>query len=130
MMKLFKHRKVTRLALSGAVLMALFTGCEYEYIQEPELPPITTELKFSTDIVPIFNEKCNNAGCHSAGGIAPDLSPANAFNSLTTGGFINTETPAASELYTVMSTGSMKSFSTAEYNQKVLTWIEQGAKNN
>lgn len=129
-MKLFKHRNVTRFALAGALVMTLLSGCEYEYIQEPELPPITTELKFSTEIIPIFNEKCNTAGCHATGAFAPDLSPANAYNSLSTGGYLNTETPANSLLYTKMSTGSMKSFSTAEYNQKVLTWIEQGAENN
>lgn len=129
-MKRIMHRNVTRLALIGALAMTLLSGCEYEYIQEPELPPITTDLKFSTDIIPIFNEKCNTAGCHNAGGIAPDLSPANAHNALMSGGYINTETPSSSSLYTVMSTGSMKSFSTPEYNQKVLTWIEQGAKNN
>lgn len=129
-MKLFKHRKVTRLALSGALLMALLSGCEYEYIQEPVLPPITTELKFSTEILPIFNEKCNTSGCHATGGIAPDLSPANAYNSLMTGGYVSTEDPSGSVLYHVITTGSMKSFSTAEYNQKILTWIEQGAKNN
>lgn len=129
-MKLFKHRNVTRFALAGALVMTLLSGCEYEYIQEPELPPITTELKFSTEIIPIFNEKCNTPGCHAAGAIPPDLSPANAYNALTTGGYINTESPSSSSLYTVMATGSMKSFSNAEYNQKVLTWIEQGAKNN
>ena len=39
-------------------------------------------VSFSADIQPIFNEGCNNAGCHATGGIAPDLTPANAYADL------------------------------------------------
>jgi len=74
--------------------MALFTGCEYEYIEKPTLPPITTELKFSTDIIPVFNQSCNNAGCHAAGAIPPDLSPANAYSALTRRWLYDTANPS------------------------------------
>lgn len=129
-MKLMKSKKVTRLALAGAILMTLLSGCEYDYMDFPEPPPITTELKFSSDIIPIFNESCNMSGCHSAGAFDPDLSPANAYASLTSRNMIDTVTPANSILYKVMATGSMKSYSTSLQAQTVLTWIQQGAKNN
>lgn len=130
MMKLINSKKVTRLALAGAILMTLLSGCEYDYMDFPEPPPITTELKFSSDIIPIFNESCNMSGCHSAGAFDPDLSPANAYASLNSLNMIDTETPANSILYKAMATGSMKNYSSAIKNQTILTWIQQGAKNN
>lgn len=130
MMKLIKSKKVTRLALAGAILMTLLSGCEYDYMDFPEPPPITTELKFSSDIIPIFNESCNMSGCHSAGAFEPDLSAANAYASLNSLNMIDTAAPSNSIIYKVMATGSMKSYSTPIKAQTVLTWIQQGAKNN
>ncbi len=129
-MDLFKNKKVTRLALAGAFAITLLSGCEYEYIQEPAPEPITTELKFSSDIIPIFNESCNSSSCHGVGAIPPDLSPENAYADLMAGGLIDTENPSNSILYTKMATGSMKQFAKPGQAAKVLAWIEKGAKNN
>jgi hypothetical protein len=95
---------------------------------------ITRPVSFAADIIPIFNKSCNLSGCHSAGGKTPDLTAANAFNSLSSGNFLNTSDPENSELYlwltgkksTPMPVGGINK----DYNALVLAWIKQGAKNN
>lgn len=95
---------------------------------------ITRTVTFNNDIIPIFNSSCNVSGCHSAGGKAPDLSAANAYNSLIGGGYINTDNALASELYMWMTgkrgTPMPVSGVNKDYNALVLAWIKQGAQNN
>lgn len=133
-MRLIKSKKVTRFAFAGALLMTLFTACEYDYILTPPPPPITEEIKFSTNIIPIFNESCNMSGCHTTGGWEPDLTAENAFAALQTSidgvALVDTTNPSASLIYTTMATGKMKSYSTPQQAAEVLAWITQGAKNN
>lgn len=111
----------------------LLNACTYDFIAEEELPPVNpnVDVLFSTQIVPIFTAKC--ISCHKPGGEAPDLSAANAYNSIKNGNYINTTTPANSLIYTYpVPTTSMhtwKKYSAADA-QLVLTWIQQGAKNN
>lgn len=113
------------IVLAGFVL----SSCEYEWIQ-PEKTPVPTEVSFSNDLIPIFDNGCNTGVCHGAGATAPDLTPANAYNALMDGGFVNTDTPEASSLYTTMATGTMKNYTTPGDEDIVLGWIQQGAKNN
>ena len=95
---------------------------------------ITRPVSFTGDIIPIFNSSCNISGCHSAGGKSPDLSAANAYNSLFNGGYINTSNPETSELYLWMTgkkgTPMPTSGVNKDYNALVLAWIKQGAQNN
>lgn len=95
---------------------------------------ITRPVSFVQDIVPVFNAACNGSGCHSAGGVAPDLSVANAYTALTGGNYVNTSNPQSSELYQWM-TGKRAapmplSGPNKDYNALVLAWIKQGAQNN
>jgi len=95
---------------------------------------ITRPVSFVQDIVPIFNTACNGSGCHSAGGVAPDLSVANAYTALTGGNYVNSSNPQSSELYQWM-TGKRAapmplSGPNKDYNALVLAWIKQGAQNN
>lgn len=95
---------------------------------------ITRTVTFANDIIPVFNSSCNNSGCHSAGGKAPDLSAANAYNSLMGSGYINLDNAASSELYLWM-TGKRSlpmpvSGVNKDYNALILAWIKQGAQNN
>jgi hypothetical protein len=113
------------IALAGIVL----SSCEYEWIQ-PEKKPIPTEVSFSGDIMPIFDNGCNTGVCHGAGATPPDLTAANAYNSLTDGGFVDADTPEASVIYTTMKSGSMKTYTDPGDEEIVLAWIQQGAKNN
>ncbi len=95
---------------------------------------VTRTVSFTGDILPIFNNSCNTSGCHVAGGRSPDLSAANAFISLTNGGFINTSDPLTSELYLWMSgkkgTPMPVSGINKDYNALILAWLKQGANNN
>ena len=115
-------------------LTLIFNACTYDYIVKEELPPIdvTVPVSFSTQIVPIFTNSC--VACHKTGGQAPDLTAANAYNSIKTMNLVNTATPESSVIYTEpnpanTSVHAWKKYTAAEA-QLVLTWIQQGAKNN
>ena len=125
-----------RLHIAVIILMALVLtqGCYYDQVLPEPDPEPTDTVSFSMDVLPIFNQSCNISGCHSPGSITPDLSPANAYNSLLTQGYIDVAVPENSELYQWMSgtrefpmpiTGSQP-----VYNGIVLAWIKEGAKNN
>lgn len=133
MMKLSKIKTATFIALIGLFSASLFSGCEYDYVADFPAPPIDTtlpDLSFKDEIIPIFNESCNSSSCHGTGAVPPDLTPDNAYSSLTSLDMINIAQPNQSVLYLTMHSGSMKTFSTEEQTAKVLTWIQQGAKNN
>ena len=95
---------------------------------------ITRPVSFTNDILVIFNSSCNTSGCHSAGGIKPDLSAVNAYQSLSNGGYINNGDPQTSELYLWMTGKKGTPMPTTginkEYNALVIAWIKQGAQNN
>ena len=111
----------------------ILNACTYDFIAKEELPPVdqTVDILFATQIAPIFADKC--IACHKTGGQAPDLTAANAYNSIKNMNLTNTASPESSPLYTfpnpVTTTHTWKKYSAAEA-QLVLTWIKQGAKNN
>jgi hypothetical protein len=111
----------------------LLNACTYDFIVKEELPPVdpNVDVLFSTQIIPIFEAKCT--ACHKPGGTAPDLTAANAYNSIKTMNLANTAAPETSLIYTYPSPTTTlhnwKKYSAAEA-QLVLTWIQQGAKNN
>ena len=111
----------------------LLNACTYDFIVKEELPPVdpTVDILFATQIAPVFANKC--ISCHKVGGQAPDLSVANAYNSIKNMNLLNATTPESSLIYTYPNPASAlhnwKKYSAAEA-QLVLTWIQQGAKNN
>jgi hypothetical protein len=111
----------------------LLNACTYDFIVKEELPPIdtTVDILFATQIAPIFTNGC--VSCHKTGGQAPDLSTAAAYANIKSMNLVNTATPATSLIYTYPSPTTTihtwKKYSAAEA-QLVLTWIQQGAKNN
>lgn len=129
-MKKLTSRFTPTIAIAAIAIMALLSGCEYEFVEPERVPVPTEEISFATDIMPIFNSSCNMSGCHAAGAFSPDLSPSNAYNSLTQNNLIDQNTPSNSLIYTSVSSGSMKSFATATDASIILAWIQQGAKNN
>ncbi len=112
----------------------LYDGCYYDNVIVNDVEDFSGDISFNNDIIAIFNKDCNTSGCHNSGGTKPDLSPAEAYNSLTNGNYINTEVPEQSELYQWMkgnkATPMPVSGSNAQYNAKVLAWIKQGSLNN
>lgn len=113
-------------ALIAAVVI---TSCEYKTIEPEviELPDDGEPISFSEQIEPIFQSKC--ASCHT--GISPVLTAGSAYNSLISGGYIDTENPTNSIIYTQTSEGhpSGNAMLPAEL-ALLLKWIEEGAENN
>jgi len=105
-------------------------SCQYDWL-DPIDPVIPDVVSYSVDIQPIFDRSCNSSGCHAAGGVAPDLTPANAYNDLTAKNMINTATPESSRLYTKCATGgSMNKYTQPGDPEIILKWIQEGALNN
>lgn len=116
------------------IVVSGIMSCSYDQHLPEEEPVVTDSVYFADDILPIFNMSCNTSGCHNSGGVAPDLSPGNAYNSLIEGGYIDTQNPDNSELLQWMR-GNRKlnmplEGPDPEYNSLVLAWITQGALNN
>lgn len=114
---------------------SIFGGCYKDKTVLQDIgEEITRQVSFSSDIVPIFNKSCNGSGCHSAGGISPNLTAASAYTALTGGNFVNTTDPQNSELFLWMTgkkgTPMPLSGPVKDYNALVLAWIKQGAQNN
>jgi len=112
----------------------LLNACTYDFIVKEELPPVdpTVTIQFASQIAPLFaSNQYQCISCHKTGGTAPDLSAANAYSSLITLKLIDTTTPASSKLLTFPGSASHSwaKFSASE-SQLILTWIQQGAKNN
>jgi hypothetical protein len=129
------HKKSVMWVWAAGFVTLLLAGCYKDKTVIFETgEEITRPVSFVQDIVPIFNAACNGSGCHSAGGVAPDLSVANAYTALTGGNYVNTSNPQNSELYQWM-TGKRAapmplSGPNKDYNALVLAWIKQGAQNN
>ena len=110
------------------VMLMWISSCAY--YEKPGEEPIT-DVSFSEDLIPYFETSCAYAGCHNTGGIPPDLTEQFAYASLTNGGYIDTDNPEQSLLYTKIAPGgSMERYSTPQETQMVLQWIIEGAENN
>lgn len=128
------HNPIVPVLLGIALVVVLVlpsaTSCTY-HINEEEPVVVPDSVFFSTDIIPIFDARCNNPGCHSANAIPPDLTAANAYNSLTLFGYVDTDNPEESVLYEAIAPGgSMEALATNQDRALILKWIEQGAQNN
>ena len=134
--------KKINLALALATIVIVFaTGC-YKDVVVPATgtggsnssTPDTKTYSFASDIIPLFSKNCAISGCHASGGKKPDLSDANAYNSLTNGNYYSTSSPETSEIYMWLTgkrgTQMPPNGADASINKAVLGWIKQGAKNN
>lgn len=117
-----------RTILMLTAMSLLLVSCEYEFI-EVTPPDPTVEVKFSSEIVPIFSAN-NCINCHKAGGTSPDLTAANAYNSIYPS-LVNLSSPELSTIYvTPVPSGNHPVKYTPNQAALVLEWIKQGAKNN
>ncbi|MCD4682046.1 MAG: hypothetical protein K8R86_02080 [Bacteroidales bacterium] len=120
--------------------VTIFASCEYDFVEpEPQSPPPDPgeTISFNDQIVPIFTSGDKCTLCHKTNSTDPDLTPDNAYNSITNMGLVNTDSPADSEIYTYASPAVNNSHSTPpkqKYTENeaafVLQWIEQGAEDN
>lgn len=129
----YKQRKRFLLSSIAAIFFTLvfLPGCEYETIEIDEPDP-DVPVSFSNEIVPIFNNNNNCTACHGVGATPPDLTPANAYNSIVPA-LVDLDDPEASRIYAFPApTSATHGFKKYTQTQAalVLTWIRQGAENN
>lgn len=116
------------------VILAIMgmTGCRYNWIlpeEDVDPNPDGDPISFATQVQPIFDNKC--IGCHNTGGTLPDLTAGKSYNQIVPG-YVNTATPAESKVYktpTAATAWHSRKYSSNEA-AIVLTWIQEGAKNN
>ncbi len=129
---MLKNHSFLLLLFLSVGLSLFLASCEWEEykVSDTEL----SDVSFSQDIMPIFNQSCNTAGCHDQTGFSPDLSPANAYQDLFDTNMIDLDNPAQSELYVrmidVQSPMPLDGILSESKTNKVLVWIEEGAKDN
>jgi len=129
------NKTIVGIILAGSTVLFLLTGCyKDKTVYFESGPEITRTVTFSGDILPIFSKSCSLSGCHVTGGHVPDLSTANAYNSLKIGNYTNTNDPLNSQIYLWLtgkkSTQMPPTGLNKDYNALVLAWIKQGANNN
>ena len=107
-------------------------SCEYEELEAPSNLP--QNVSFKNDLIPILNQSCNVAGCHNVGGTSPDLSEANAYNTIINDDLLNLNTPEKSKLYKrmtdVQNPMPMSGILPQTQTDKFYVWIKEGAQNN
>ena len=124
-------KKIFQILLIVCAGLAM-NSCYYDELQErviPELPtdpdnPNYVEIKFATDIQPIFTSNC--IGCHNANR-NPDLRSGNAYSALVPQ-YVTASNADASPLYVKLA-GGHQNLATDKLTL-IKTWINQGAKNN
>jgi len=117
------------LIVCGGLVM---NSCYYDELQErviTELPtdpgdPNYVEIKFGTDIQPIFTSSC--VGCHNASR-NPDLRAGFAYSALVPQ-YVTANNADGSPLYVKLA-GGHQNLAEAKI-ASIKTWINQGAKNN
>lgn len=116
--------------MAGLLLIISLNACE-KYTIKP--PVVVEDISYSADVQPIFDNNC--VGCHNGTGTADnglslDLSQGSSYNELMTREFIDTASAETSVLYLQMSSSSHSYYSSSTNRATVLTWIQQGAKDN
>ena len=114
--------------ISAVMLVMVISSCEKSYYQPIEAP---VDVSYATDMQPFFNTNCNTTGCHDGGFIPLNLLENVSYDALINGGYIDVDKPEESKLYVKITAGeSMEQYANATQRTMVLSWIEQGAKNN
>ncbi len=126
---MMKFKKIIRSILAAGLLASGLSACTYDVI-EPVKVDVPDSVKFSVNIIPIFNKTCNVTGCHSKGSISPDLTEANAYVSLTFYGYVDTDVPEQSIIYQQITAGPMQKYASDQDRALILKWIQQSALDN
>jgi hypothetical protein len=114
------------------IVLVVFWGCEKKIIED--LPvEIPDNLTFSEHIQPFFTGNC--VDCHKSASSpgSLDLTEGNSFNSITSGGKINTTDAKESSLYIYVKDGHQKGgpgIQDPTIAAYILAWVEQGALDN
>ena len=103
-------------------------SCTY-YTNDYDPSEAPDGVSFTDDVIPIFEAKCNDAGCHN-GTIPPNLTRDVAYTSLMTGGYVVAEDAEGSTLYQAIDGGTMTTFASDLERSYIKKWIDEGALNN
>lgn len=129
-------RILTLLAISFAI--AGIAACEHQPILKPTTSKNPTNpdevICFETEILPMITSGCSRSGCHNTGSRNEAL---NAYSSIMSSGYINTEEPAKSKIIKMLNHTDEDDRMppppdprwSPEKIQLLLNWIEQGAQN-
>lgn len=122
-----KLNMVKQILAAFLVIAAIggFSSCEKYSFTPVVVNPVDT-IHFQAQIQPIFNTNC--LSCHGATK-APDLRDGKAYAALIKGNYV-TKPGESSKLYTKMTGSDHTPRSSDLDKQKILIWINQGAKNN
>ena len=120
-------KAIINISLIPALILIIFGSCEKFEIKSTIIDP-KKPYYFNSDILPIIEKNsCASVSCHG-GPVKPDLSSANAYNSLKSGGYITGSNPEATKLYKQLTTKSTHSkLTTPDEKKYILYWITQGA---
>jgi mono/diheme cytochrome c family protein len=126
---IMKIKSIIKFSFFLLSISIMFVACQWITIEpvetdKPDDPNNTTPVSLANDLQPIFTSNC--IACHTSRN--PVLTVGNTYNSLTTGGYVNTSTPSASKI--VVKTDTGHGGLTPSQKTKLLTWIQQGALNN
>ena len=86
----------------------------------------STGLSFASDVVPVLT-LCN--ACHTHKWTSSS-NITTFYNNLVSGGYINAAAPTSSKLYTRINNGHTSPTISTENVNKILTWMNEGSKNN
>lgn len=132
---------IKKLTIALAVIAAPIIGLQSCYEVATVMPnntgsEVTVPVSFSKDLQPLLNANCNMSGCHTNGGVKPNLAADKAFGSLDNGGYLDKGNAGNSSFYLWL-TGKKGTKmppngpnNPSNINQLVLAWIKQGAQNN
>jgi len=123
-------KKQSQLFTMVFVFALIFSGCKYDFITPDYVPPVAPGVSFSTQVAPIFSTDNKCTQCHTTGAQYPDLTAEHAYAQIVPD-LVNTDNAESSIILAVPGSAShsWKGYTTAEY-QTILTWIQEGAKNN
>ena len=127
-MKALKIINTERRILFLLLILLGFQSCYYDVIINEE--ETETEAKsFSSYVLPVFRSSC--VSCHDGIITLPDLTDANAYQSLTLGNYLSVTDPEKSVLILKIRSGHPYQDALAEGEiQQLISWIKEGAKEN
>jgi len=124
-----KIKNIIKFSLFVFSISIVFVACQWITIEpvetdNPDGPDNGTPVSLANNLQPIFTSKC--AACHTSRN--PVLTVGNTSNSLTTGGFVDTQNPSSSTI--VVKTNTGHGGLTPSQKTMLLKWIQEGAQNN
>ena len=122
-----RYQSVFRFVVWSA-LSVMISSCYYDVIVSETLDD-AEEISFSSDIMPVLKASCTS--CHDGKIALPDLQQNQAYNALIDGNYLSYTDGEESSLISKIRSGHPYDGALTETEiQKLVLWMEAGAKNN